>query len=205
MNTKTAFFKESIKSIKTTGTIMPSSKYLIKKMLKNIDFSKAAVIIEYGPGNGIITKHLLEKMNINSKLICFEINDEFYKHLTQINDKRLIVLKQSAENLADVLDKYQIKETDYIISSLPLSIIPKDISLNILDLSKKNLKNNGFFIQYQYSINFLKYFKQIFGENNVFLSFEILNLPPAFIYKCRKTNKTTFKYSLSCQTTLKKE
>ena len=188
MNTKVAFFKESIKSFKTTGTIMPSSRYLIKRMLKNIDFSKANVIVEYGPGNGIITKHILNKMHHKATLICFEINDVFYKHLTQINDKRLIIVKQSAEDVINVLNNYKITEVDYFFSSLPLTILPMKLSKNILFLSKKLLNNNGLFVQYQYSINFLKIFKQIFGDNNVFLSFGILNLPPAFIYKCRKIN-----------------
>jgi phospholipid N-methyltransferase len=188
LKTKVAFFKESIKNFKTTGTIMPSSRYLIKRMLNDIDFNNANVIVEYGPGNGIITNHLLEKMHQNTKLICFEINDEFYKHLSLINDERLILIKQSAENILEVLKKHNISQVDYFISSLPLTMIPKDIAVNILQLSKKSLKSKGFFIQYQYSINFLKIFKQIFGENNVLLSFEILNLPPAFIYKCRKIN-----------------
>lgn len=188
MKTKVAFFKESLRSFKTTGTIMPSSRYLIKRMLNNIDYNSADVIVEYGPGNGIITNYLLKKMHQNAKLICFEINDEFYNHLTKINDDRLIVIKQSAEDIVAILKEHQINQADYFVSSLPLTMIPKEIAINILCLSKKMLKNNGFFIQYQYSVNFLKIFKQIFGENNVLLSFEILNLPPAFIYKCRNIN-----------------
>lgn len=186
LNTRLAFIKESFKNIKTTGTIMPSSRFLIKKMLRDIDFDSVQLIVEYGAGNGIITKQILNKMNVNTTLICFEINDEFYKHLQQINDQRLIVLKQSAAAISSILKAYNLSSVDYFISSLPLAIMPLDLSKNILNQSKLVLKNGGLFVQYQYSTNFLKNFKQIFGKNKVHLNFEILNLPPAFIYKCIK-------------------
>ncbi len=186
MNTRLAFIKEAFKNIKTTGTIMPSSRFLIKKMLQDIDFNTVQLIVEYGAGNGIITKQILNKMNVNTTLICFEINDAFYNQLLQINDHRLIVLKQSAADISSILKNRNLKTVDYFISSLPLAIMPLALSKNILNCSKNALKNNGLFIQYQYSTNFFKNFKQIFGKNNVNLNFEILNLPPAFIYKCTK-------------------
>lgn len=186
MNTKAAFFKESIKTIKTTGTITPSSKFLINKMLNEIDFDKNNIIVELGAGNGIITNQLLTKINKNSKLICFEINNEFYNHLSLINDQRLTIFNSSAEKIKLELLKIGIENVDYIISSIPLTILPKNISQNILNLSRSILKNNGVFIQYLYSFNFVKFFKNIYGNSNVIVNFEILNIPPAFIYKCKK-------------------
>jgi len=186
LNNKIAFFKESLKSFKTTGTILPSSRFLINRMLSNVDFKNARVIVEYGPGNGIITEHILKRMHKDAVLICFEINKEFYNHLTKNSDSRLIVINQSAENIKLVLENNNFNFIDCFISSLPLSILPKEISHNILEASKEVLRNNGKFIQYQYSTSFLKIFKQVFGNNNVFLNFELLNVPPAFIYKCVK-------------------
>ncbi|WCC42260.1 hypothetical protein PJJ26_12605 [Tenacibaculum finnmarkense] len=49
MSKKFNFFKEAVKNYKTSGTVAPSSKYLANKMLREIDFSKANVIIELGP------------------------------------------------------------------------------------------------------------------------------------------------------------
>ncbi len=164
---------------------MPSSRFLTKQMLKNIDFNKARVLVEFGPGNGIITKHILNKMHKNAVLICFEINEEFFNQLQKIDDNRLIITNQSAENIELFLKAKKLQSVDCFISSLPLSIIPKDLSINILQKSKKVLTKNGIFIQYQYSLYFHKIFKQIFGKNNVLLGFELLNIPPAFIYRCK--------------------
>jgi len=167
---------------------MPSSRFLAKKMLKSIDFSKAKVIVELGPGDGIITHHILKKINKDTTVICFEINDVFYDNLLKIENPQLKVLKKSAENLEEELQLLGFTEVDYVVSSLPLSIIPKKIALNILKSSKDILVENGMYVQYQYSLSYYKKIKAVFGEN-VSLSFEALNVPPAFVYKWKKTNK----------------
>jgi len=181
---KKAFFKEAIKNIKTSGTIMPSSKYLIQKMLKSVDFSNAKVIVEYGPGNGIITKEILKRLDNNSQLICFEINTEFYNHLKTFKDSRLLIFNESCENIKSICEQLNITEVDCIISSLPLTNIPDNITKKILTESYHQLKKNGSFLQYQYSLSYLKKIKKIY--KNVDLDFEIRNIPPAFIYKCKK-------------------
>ncbi len=181
---KKAFFKEAVKSIKTSGTIVPSSKYLIQKILKPIDFSKAKVIVEYGSGNGIITKEILKRLDKDSKLICFEINTEFYNHLKTFKDSRLLLFNESCENIKSICDQLNILEIDCIISSLPLTIIPDKITKKILTESHYQLKENGYFLQYQYSLSYYKKIKKIY--KNIDLDFEIRNIPPAFIYKCKK-------------------
>lgn len=185
MSKKFNFFKESVKNYKTSGTIAPSSRFLAKKMLKKIDFSKANVLIELGPGNGAITERILKKLHPESVLICFEINDAFYGELLKIKHKQLIVLKSSAENILTEIEKLGFTEVDHIISSLPLTIIPKEISENILKESYKTLKIKGTFIQYQYSLTYYRSLKNVF-KDKISLDFEPLNIPPAFVYRCQK-------------------
>ena len=62
-----------IKNFKTTGTITPSSKKLVGRLLAPIDFSET---LDCGarPGNGCITKALLERMNKESIQLCLEVN-----------------------------------------------------------------------------------------------------------------------------------
>lgn len=187
MGKKFNFFKEAVKNYKTSGTVTPSSKYLAKKMLKEINFSAAKVIIELGPGNGAITNTILNRIEPNTILICFEINDAFYKELKKIKHPQLIIIKASAENMREEIIKLGYDEVNYIISSLPLTIIPKEISHNILLESYLLLNNNGLFIQYQYSLTYYKKLKDVFG-NNIQLNFEPLNFPPAFIYNCIKNS-----------------
>lgn len=185
MSKKIQFFKEAVKNYKTSGTVTPSSRFLAKRMLKQIDFSKAEIIVELGPGDGAITKRILKKIQPNTVLICFEINEAFYSELKKVEHSQLIVLKASAEHIKEKLHRLGYDSVDYIVSSLPLTIIPKEISSNILKESYTSLKKEGLFIQYQYSLTYYKKLKKVFGDF-IELDFEPLNFPPAFVYKCTK-------------------
>ena len=184
---KIAFFKEAVKNIKTLGSVLPSSRFLIKKMLRNVDFSKDLILVEFGPANGIITSEILKRMSANSKLICFEINPAFYQFLTEnIKDDRVILLQESAENIDVELKKNGITEIDFCISSLPLAMIPKEICEKIIKNTIKVLKPNSGFVQYQYSLQYYKPLKNLFNKKNIRLNFVFFNFPPAFIYNCKK-------------------
>ena len=74
------FVKEVVSSIKNIGAIAPSSKYLANNIIKHIDFDQNQIILEFGCGNGAITKQILKKMPSSSRLISLEINDPFLKH-----------------------------------------------------------------------------------------------------------------------------
>lgn len=184
-NTK-GFFKEAIKNIKTSGSVVPSSRFLINSILEDVDFDNAQVIVEFGPGNGIITHEILRRMNNNAVLILFEINEKFYKHLNTINDERLVILNASAENIRQEIVKLNFDKIDCCISSLPLTNIPNNIGENILNNTKQVLKDTGYFFQFQYSLSFFKRLKVVFNEENVRIKFVPLNFPPAFVYKCKK-------------------
>ena len=186
MGTKFLFAKEALKNYKTSGTIVPSSRFLTRMMLKKIDFHSANLIVELGPGNGAFTRELLAKLAPKTMLICFEINEAFYNELSLIKHPQLKVIKASAEFLEGELKKNGFDYADYIVSSIPLSILPKTLSKVILKESFKVLKQHGSFIQFQYSLFYYEELKSIFLKQNISLGFEPRNLPPAFIYYCTK-------------------
>ncbi|MHB0754384.1 class I SAM-dependent methyltransferase [Polaribacter sp. M15] len=185
MVSRIKFFKEAIKNIKTLGTLTPSSRFLSKKMIRKINFAKADVVVELGPGNGAITKYILERLSPNAILICFEINDNFYEQLEAIQHPQLVVVKASAEIIKEELRKLNISKVNYIISSLPLTIIPDEVSDEILKKTYQVLEHQGTFVQYQYSLTYYKKLKKVFQES-ISLEFQVLNIPPAFIYRCKK-------------------
>src|SRR3984885_1986989 len=59
------------------GSIVPSSRFLIKQLLEPIDWTQARVIVEYGPGVGSITAEILRRQRPDASLIAIEINPEF--------------------------------------------------------------------------------------------------------------------------------
>ena len=58
MKTK-LYIKEFVKD-KNVGAITSTSDHVVKKIIEKIDFIKAEKIVEYGPGNGVITRLLLQ-------------------------------------------------------------------------------------------------------------------------------------------------
>jgi len=179
---KKSFFKTYLEQKRQVGSWVPSWPLLVNNMCRKIDFKNADVIIEYGPGNGVFTKKLLKKANPNTKIFCFELNEDFYNILkNKFNDPRLILLNQGAETLKEVLKQYNIEKVDAVLSSLPLSFIPNEIKNKILDNSYSVLKKDGVFLQYQYSLNAKDEIKARYGKLKVNLI--PLNVPPAFVYK----------------------
>ncbi|PCJ26876.1 MAG: ribosomal RNA adenine dimethylase [SAR86 cluster bacterium] len=173
-----------IKSIRTSGTITPSSKSLIKRLLGPIDFDSAKCIIELGPGNGCVTSALLKRMPSDCVLICFEVNNDFVAQLNSLNEPRLHVYNVCASSIREILDKHDIAEVDYVVSSLPLALIDDDVVANILASVKFNLREGGRFLQYQYSLKNYSDMKPMFSD--VKLRFTLRNMPPAFVYDCVK-------------------
>ena len=129
---KIDFFKESIKNLKTVGTITRSSKYLCRGMIKPVDFDKAKVIVELGAGDGVITEHILKNMTKDCTLLAFEVNKKFCDQIRQIKDDRLIVIEDSAEKLGEYLEKYDLGEADYIISAIPFVAFPEELAKSII-------------------------------------------------------------------------
>src|SRR5258705_13455020 len=72
------------------GSIVPSSRFLTKQLLEPIDWSRARVIVEYGPGVGGITAESPPPRPPDARLIPLENNPEFLGFLRATNeDERL--------------------------------------------------------------------------------------------------------------------
>lgn len=187
MPDKKSFLKQFWKEKKMVGAMAPSSRFLAKKMLENIDFSQAKVLVELGPGTGVFTDKILEKMAPDAVLLVFELHDAFCIQLqNRISDKRVHIIHDSAEKIEEYLVKHELGKADVVISSLPLANFPQELRNSILQASHKSLTEVGKYIQFQYSLQSKKHIKKVFNE--VSIDFTPLNFPPAFVYTCNKAD-----------------
>ncbi len=171
------FFKER----KQVGALAPSSRFLVKKMCDTIDFSNVKNIIELGPGTGVFTEELLQRAPKDCKIFVIELNESFYNLLkNKITDPRVILLRESADNLDAIISEHQVESVDAILSSLPLAVIPDQIRKKIIIKSHTVLKEGGRYVQYQYSLNAKKLIERKFGKLK--MGFVAINIPPAFVY-----------------------
>lgn len=183
---RTNFLKQFWSETKMVGSIFPSSIFLAKLILKNINFQSARVIVELGPGTGIFTKKILEKMHPDALLFVFELNDSFYTQLkSDLSDPRVILIHDSAEFIQKYLNEHNLLSADYIISSLPYSNFPDQLKNKLIDESYQSLKSHGKYIQFQYSLKCKPLFEEKFQD--IKIDHTLLNLPPAYVYTCEKS------------------
>jgi len=186
MNSKLTFFLNFLKKPKEIAAIAPSSKYVINKIINNIDFRKAKTLVEFGPGVGTVTKVILKNLNQDAKLICLEPNLEFCNFLNKnLDDSRLVIINDSADNIDFRLKKLNITIIDYILSSIPFSLIKKDIKKNIIKKTRDSLVKGGKFIVFQqYNWHIKKYLDIYFEKISTVV--ELRNIPPTMLYVCEK-------------------
>lgn len=180
---KKSFIKEFFKQNKMVGSLIPSSRFLAKKMLQNIPFQTAKVIVELGPGTGIFTEKIIEKLESNTHLVVIELNDVFYHNLaSKITHKNCHIVHGSASDLTKILQDLGFEKADCVVSSLPLTNFPKELRIEIMKGVTDCLRPTGTFIQFQYTLQSKKHFQRIF--KHVSINYAAFNFPPAFVYCC---------------------
>jgi len=185
MATKRNFLKQFFKDRKMVGAVSPSTRFLGEKMLASIDFDKAKQLVELGPGTGVFTDIIIERMRDDAQLLVFELNDEFYHNLNnRINDPRVQIIHDSAENIAKYLPEEEQTNQDAVISSLPLMVFPDELRSAVVQAGYNALKSSGTYVQFQYSLQSKKFLENIY--KSVRITFTIKNFPPAFVYTCKK-------------------
>lgn len=184
MKNRLHFFRESIRNIRNTGSVARSSKYLCRAIVRHIHPETAKVVVELGPGDGVITEYILARLAPDARLLVFEINDVFVEKLKHLfpNESRLILIHDSAENMGKYLEQYQIREVDYIISGIPFVMLPEALAISITMKCREWLRPGGEFIQFHYSPILIQLYKRIFGNTKT--DFIPLNIPPALVITC---------------------
>jgi phospholipid N-methyltransferase len=155
---------------------------LARRMVKDIN---SPVVVELGPGTGVITKEILKRLPQNGLLISIENNIKFVRYLEDhIKDERLVLCTGDAMDLKTILQKNGVEKVGCIVSGLPLGHFKSDDKRRLLKEINACLEDGGVFVQFQYFLAGIRAIKSIFPWVNI--SYEIFNMPPAFVMKCRK-------------------
>lgn len=165
------------------GSIVPSSPFLVKDIMAQIDWGRARVLVEFGPGVGTITREALKRMRQDAVLVVIELNPDFVEYLRNtIRDPRLRVVHGSAAHVRRMLSEQGLAPADYIISSLPYSLLQEEQRREIVTESRNALKAQGSLLVFQYNRTLLPYLKSTFSS--VRLGFQLFNILPALIFHC---------------------
>jgi phospholipid N-methyltransferase len=178
------FGRNFIKHPKMLGSLIPSSRFLVNKVLSEVDWGRARVFLEYGPGVGTFTTEILRRMRPDAVLIAMETNGDFVRFLRgKVHDDRLHVVHGSAADADAALARLNLRQADYVISGIPYTTIPAHVRETILRKTHSVLHPTGAFLVYQFTRTVLPYLQQVFGL--VRQDFEPLNVMPARLFYCR--------------------
>jgi phospholipid N-methyltransferase len=171
-----------LSSPRTIGSIMPSSKFLVEALSSPVDWGNINTVIELGGGTGVVTEEIAKRVHPNSKVIVFE-NDSILSLQLKRNFPQF-EHAQDAQQIQHVLREKKISHVDAVISSLPFANFPSQWTNMLLQRVSRVLSDDGVFVQYQYSLQLRKTLLQYFRQVDV--KFVPINIPPSFVYICRK-------------------
>jgi phospholipid N-methyltransferase len=175
------FLRGFIKHPVMVGSVIPSSKALIDKMLAPVNWAECRLFVEYGPGVGTFTEHVLQRMPADATLIAIDTNPDFTEYLNRkFRDSRLIAVTGSAADTRKIMAEAGFEEADYILSGLPFSTLPPGIGPKIAAETAAALRPGGAFLVYQFSPKVRDFIAPHFKR--IDKGFELINVPPAQLF-----------------------
>lgn len=175
-----------------TGSITPSSEHLAAAMVEGMEIPNADTVVELGPGTGIFTRAIASRLKPDAQFLCFEINREMADSLSR-RFPRAHVVNDSVENLGHYLKAAGRASVDTAISGLPWAIFAPDQQERLLDAAVSALRTGGRFATFAYShaawLPPARRFRALLDSRFRVVETSTVvwrNLPPAFVYRCRK-------------------
>lgn len=166
------------------GSIIPSSRFLERRIVEAAEVSSANVVVELGSGTGGTTRALLRAMPQHARLLSIEINPHFHAVVRKIEDSRLIAHLGSACDLKDIISRYNLELPSSIISGIPFSTMSREAGTQILHAISSCLACSGHFVAYQVSSRVATLCLPVMGAGQA--ETEIFNIPPMRIFRWDK-------------------
>jgi phospholipid N-methyltransferase len=179
------FSRNFLKHPRMLGSLIPSSRFLVNRLLDQVDWDRAGTIVEYGPGVGTFTGEILRRLRPDGTVVAIDTNRDFARYLSRtLRDDRLHVIEGSAADAQDTLQERGLGRADYVISGIPYSTMDPALREQILRTTHDVLQPDGSFLVYQFTRAVLPHLRQVFTQ--VHQEFEPRNIMPARLFYCRR-------------------
>lgn len=164
------------------GAVMPSSRHAVRQVLAAVP-AGASRIIEYGPGDGVITRRLFERLSPDGRLLAIETNERFTAGLSSISEPRFSLVHGDARRAVEHAAALGLGQFDAAVSGIPFSLLSDADRREVVDMTHGLLRSGGAFVVYQTSPLMVPYLRRRFGVST---KLELRNIPPYFIMKAVK-------------------
>ncbi len=175
------FFEGFVQHPVMVGSIIPSSRFTIAKMLAPVKWDECKLFVEYGPGVGTFCKPVLEKLRRDGSLIVIDTNPLFIDYLrATITDSRFTAVLGSAADVEEIVRAHGHDHADYVLSGLPFSTLPDGVGPAIAAATHRVLRVGGAFLVYQFSAKARDFMARHF--THIDQGFEPLNILPCQLF-----------------------
>ena len=173
------FLRMFIKQPKVNASITPSSRRAARAMVRGLALGKMEYVVELGPGTGVFTDILAERLSPSAKVLLIELEESYIRNLRTKYDERFEVVQCSACKLGALLEERGIKNVDLVISGLPYNM-PEEVKTK-LQKTLVNLTDKGTCMRWFTYFPFLmkRHYKQF---DMRLADFIMWNFPPMWIY-----------------------
>lgn len=175
------FLRKFVRYPKQVGSAVPSSRYLAKKMAGAVPWNEVRAAAELGA----ITRVLAERIRPGTDVYLFEKDADMRRRLAERYPG--FTCAANAACLLDVVGggvSGGEGRLDCVLSGLPFFNFPQELRDRILGQVEQALKPGGLFVAFQYSLQMRGQLSRRFEIERI--GFTPLNVPPAFVYVCRK-------------------
>lgn len=169
---------------KAVASVVPSSKYLVDKVLERMDPGSCPVIVEFGPAEGVMTRRILHSMPEDGLLLAVELNENFVKAVRRIRDPRLKVVHGDAFEVARHLKEAGAGAPMCVTSGIPFSFFDPAKRVELARTIHSVLAPGGRFVAFQFTTHLIPVLNAAFSEVDIAL--EVRNIPPALVMTAKK-------------------
>ncbi|MBU6268775.1 MAG: methyltransferase domain-containing protein [Sphingomonadales bacterium] len=175
------FFEGFLKHPVMVGSIIPSSRFTIQKMLAPVRWDECRLFVEYGPGVGTFCRPVLDRLRRDGSLIVIDTNPLYIDYLrATIADSRFTAVLGSAADVQEIVRAHGHDHADYVLSGLPFSTLPDGVGPAIAAATHRVLRPGGAFLVYQFSARARDFMARHF--RHIDQGFEWLNILPCQLF-----------------------
>jgi len=182
------FFRGWIDKPKAVGSIVPTSGVTARKMASIVRPERDDMVLELGPGTGVITRAILEKGIKPENLVSVEYSADFVERLKR-DMPGVNFVHGDAFELEAVLAPWKDRRFDSVISAIPMLNFPVLARVSLLESMLDLLPAGRPVVQITYgAVSPIPAGRGSYSVER--FDFIVRNIPPAHLWLYKRAERT---------------
>jgi phosphatidylethanolamine/phosphatidyl-N-methylethanolamine N-methyltransferase len=186
MNDFSLFLGKFLRHGTAIASVAPSSRWLSRLTVSNVDWARVRTVVELGGGTGPVTRVIAQRAPADCRVVVVERDPDFARLLCDRFQARpnFDVVHGDVRDLHSILLDRGITSVDHVVSGLPVPSFSKSLQHDLFRAVRAILHRDGSYNQItEIPWVYWRFYRRFFDE--VRFAFEPRNLPPAGAYFCR--------------------